>query len=374
MKTIYPRNGHFTYQIDEKSFSAQATAGSDPSIISALDKLTWDKIFDDAIEGASSALVKTGLSILFGPTPWESKVSGQLQTIIGRLDDILDEIRALRTYIRDEQRKQYRDALHAQLTTHIATLTSYMAGIRQERKLEGNLKYLFLDAVESLTDGIGYIANHNESETNRPIGIPLFAAVESGLVMLIVCQRILDLPTSTTKKLIADYTKIFKIWGDSLINDCQPIISAINSESTYLCDFPHRGALEAGGVGGSTIRSAIQPTESICYAVIDGGLDKPFVLIRVEAEEYPKSESHLPTSRFPFPYSYTGGPNIFGETTWIVGGLTGTADRATRMVQDLNNRRNDLLENLEQLRKVQLMIDSIASAPARLARLLKHEV
>ncbi|BCF90109.1 hypothetical protein PPGU16_31760 [Paraburkholderia largidicola] len=345
--------------------------------MAALEALDWDTILQRAAESAAGGIAAGVVKTLLGPTEWERQISADLQTIIGKLDVILDEIRELRKYIRDANRANTRAALQADLVGPISTLTDYMVGIRHAKKLDPRLRSLFELATNDLTLGLSRVINYQEPDSARPLGIPLYASIEAGLIMLVIAHNVLEIPKATTRAQIETYAKTFAEWRSILKADADGLLVTVNAETAYLTSYPHRGALEIGGLHGNSqfdcTGRQYDPREggnTLVFGVIDGGVDKPFVIVRMDLEPY-TVENLEKADRFPFPWSVSG-VGCGGLAVWaMVAGASGAYGRTQVMVRGLNTRRDTLLENAEQLRKLLLVIDSLGSAPVRLGKLLQ---
>ncbi|MGO4307338.1 hypothetical protein [Cupriavidus sp. RAF12] len=363
------------YRFDSQTFISELQPFAGNVIADAINNLDWDEILQRAANSAAEGLGAGVISMILGSNRWEQQIAEDLQKVISKLDVILDEIRELRKYIRDSNRANTRAALQADLIGPIITLTDYMRGIRAAGELDDSLRRLFELATNDLTLGLSRVVKYQEPESDRPLGIPLYASIEAGLIMLIIAHKALEIPDGTTKAQVETYIGTFAEWQSVLKTDADAWLGKINAETAFLIGFPHRGALEGGGPKNSpTLFDCTGGNmASICYGVIDGGIDKPFKFERVDVEEYDTHQigASIPTELFPFPYTYHGpGGCMHLQNNKIVGGDSTAAFRAILMVKDLNSRRSVLLENAEQLRKLQLVVDSLGTAQLRLRNLV----
>ena len=62
---------------------------------------SWDNILEKVGEVVLQKIGGVALSEVFGPNKWKAQVSNDLSTIILKLDEILDEIRKHRDFIRE---------------------------------------------------------------------------------------------------------------------------------------------------------------------------------------------------------------------------------------------------------------------------------
>src|ERR1700740_2809479 len=80
---------------------------------------SWDTLLDKGVAGAESAIASAVLSEILGPDAWEREVTDDLTAVIGKLDQILTEIRALRQFITDALRSSWREILRVNVQARI---------------------------------------------------------------------------------------------------------------------------------------------------------------------------------------------------------------------------------------------------------------
>lgn len=371
MKIIEHTFSPFRYRFDSESFIAEGLPTATAEFVAALEGLDWETILERAAESAASGIAVGVLKILAGPTQWEKRISEDLQNIIGKLDLILDEIRELRKYIRDVNRASIRAALKADLTGPILNLTGYMDGIRKARKLDGEAREMFRRATGDLTQGLSRVVTYQEPDSSRPLGIPLYASIEAGLIMLIIAHKTLKIDVGVTKGLVDAYMNTFSEWEEVLKSDASNLLDKINSEMAYISGYPHRGAMEvAGPKEHPRLFNCLTDSRTLIYVIIDGGVDKPFSVVGLDIEDYDINKL-ASVDKFPFPWGLGLNPVCFrGESQVFPAADAAAYGRASVMINELNSRRGALLENAEQLRKLKLVIESLAAAQTRLPKLV----
>lgn len=366
---ITPAGGFFAFEITPLGLLTKKTSLTPGGVLDAtIKELTWEKLLDLATGGIKNKIGEAILGRLLGPTDWEREVSTQLEEIIGKLDTILDEIRELRIYINESQRMMWRDTLQTKLRIHVIALTALMAGARAAGKLEGKPLEFFTLQTNDLYDGLAEIT-FMTPDSLRPDGIPLYAAVQAGLLMLVVAHRILGIEAATTNSLLSNFITAFGMWHGKIKDLASTKTATIEAEVNFFNSFPHRGALSVGNSEGGGF---CPPTDIVRFAVlvnIDGGVEKPYTFVGYELEPFNIREVNS-TNFVVFPLPYPSWSSYVDPNTGICGGMGQAGVLAIHMCNMLNVRRNNLLENIENLRKLQLVLTGLSDAQVRFRNLI----
>lgn len=366
---ITPVGGFFAFEITPAGILATETKLTPGGVLDkAIKELSWEKLLDQATGGIQNAIAEQVLSKILGPSDWERDVSSKLEEIIGKLDDMLDEIRELRVYINESQRQMWRDTLHAKLKLHILGLTSFMAGARATGTLEGNELVLFTLQANSLYDGLAEIA-FMTPDSPRPDGVPLYAAVQAGLLMLIVSHRILGIQNETTKNLLSRFVSVFSMWHKKIQDQTSAKTLEVQAEISFFNNFPLRGALSVGDESGGGFLRPDSIDRFAVYVIIDGGVDRPYTFVNYEFVPF-KTTEYDPSKFTFFPLPYPSWSHYVDPRTGFCGGAGQAGYLAIHMCNMLNARRLALLESIENVRKLQLVVTGLADAEARFANLL----
>lgn len=324
-------------------------------------ELTWEALLDSATEGVVGAIGGKIVSEILGPDDWERGVSNQLSTIISMLDEILEKVIQLQNYITNDRREAWRAISFAQITSNVFTLTDLIAGAKRTGTLSGNQLDVFKSTTTTLLENLQYIAIYNEHGQYQ--AIPLYAAIESGLLMLVAAFRILDIPIEET---VLRFVNTFKTW-EQVVNDLkQSQLPEITAEVDSLNNFPHRGALAVGGPGGHgyiPFAYSGNNDRTAVIIIIDGGMEKPFAYVRDEFLDYSLRDPYDPNRipLFPKPYFFSSHVSPDGNAP----GLSYAHQRSADLIRDLNARRTSAIDKLESLRRLQLVISGLSDAQTR---------
>lgn len=358
-------------------------------------QLSWDQILDAAYSkvgeeikkglpgGIVSGVVSVLLDRTLGPDKWEQSVTEQLKEVIAKLDQILDEIRALRGFITEHERQTWREILRARITGGISILERYLPAIREDGTMEGLTSTILGTALAQLEQDLEEVSNRRELETNRPLGIPLYAAVQASVLLIASVQYLTRVDRKSTLQLLNDYESLLTLWSSTLNDPLAARIKASSAEAAFLQSIPKRGHITTTGPNFASVTAPTDHRVMAVFVVIEGGLDAPFKFVRLEhgnvydkarPEEHAKwvnesnSSGTFPLEVFPLrllaipPLSVGNvNNNHYPSHAEIVAG-------AHEMCNKLNSRRNALLDSVEETRKLQEAQASIASGAERLNR------
>ena len=368
MLEIKPRESFYSFSLSaDRLYVAPAVGGA----VVVAGKLVWDvilaKLVETIIKEVGTAIGKEVASRLFGSkTPWEQEISSNMREVIAKLDQILDEIAALREYWKEDARQQWRNILDAQVTTHIKEITKYFEGARSAGKLTDPLRSLITLQLNDLSNALGNIANYRDPTTKQPVTLPLYAAIEAGVIMAVLTQRALDLPPEVSKSTVNEYCGIFSEWSRILEEKLAPIRAWSVAEVALLDGWPKKGAMAyATNPAAATNQS---PMVSLWFVLLQGGANNQFSFELVQEEiDYFNNGPYL---AYPFPYGFEGISAGLAETV----GNQIAYQRGLRMVSDLNARRAHFLEQLDLMRGIQEVISSLDHGRSRMAALLPTAV
>jgi hypothetical protein len=349
-----------------------------------LSALSWEWAAGKAIEGAGSALTNYALNKILGPNPWETSVTQQLSEISLKLDQVLNEIKALRPYIRDEIRQQWRDKLRAGVYANIIGVGTSIAAAREQGNLSGNDVEQLNIYVNNLGTSIREICSYSDNQGN-PLGMPLYSSVCSGIIMFNIGQRVLQISKTTINADMEYFKTRFKDWSSILEQQAKTMIDNIQASERELTDFPREGFVSWTGYHGQAYLDAGPTGEGqsdfVCYfkGRIDGGLTNDFrksgelEIVPVGrfidlAYDHAYPLDRLPDSAFPLIPQYLtqfrppqdGHFGIEQPGTNINQRFVAERNFSDLVIIKLNAKRNSVISTWDDIRKLQSVAGAIA--------------
>jgi predicted hydrocarbon binding protein len=343
-----------------------------------------DEILDSAVEAVVDSIGKeiggAVIKKIFGSqNKWEKEVSSQLSIIINKLDEIIQSIEELKQFFRESQLQSIREMLRVVVIGNIQTISDVIDDIRTEKKLTAASKDQLTQATKDLSVCIDGILRYVEENTNKPLGLPLYGAVQAGVIMLDVGFRILNSKLAKSK-LERAIVKLEE-WHRYLNDISLPMISSAHSETTYLesqqklatCSLESRSNQYTQGIN-------INEYYTILKVRIEGGASKDFRFVDFETgEEFLGREYQAiydtlisKSTQFPFPYGFRPYYASHGHYTEVLDIRRNVYYMVLPMINTLNSRRGSLLLNLKNISDIQSLMNSLSLSQLRLAKIKKN--
>lgn len=387
MQEIKPVDRPYSIQIkDQRLFvapAAAAGAGAGAAVVVAV-KWIWDvilsKVIASAVESFGQEVGKRAAEALFGGanSAANRQINAKLDVVIGKLDEVLFAIRALGPLFREISLQTLRERLRAEMLTLIEAnllVIERVANADSESKKEEAMTDLkrLSEQLDFLT---GSILNYQEEGTGRPLGLPMYAAVQAGLVTMFIAFRVRG--EDCTAQFERAKTR-FREWHNFLEKQTAPLRENVEREVAFLNGLPHATAMGIGNyedAGGIRFFMHTVSTNQNCFfvdAVIEGSAEVPFRLVEIRRgadfvwwDDAKFAEVVKNGPQWPYPYNFNNQPPTTiadNPVYWI--GLY-----AQKFVAEVNERRNAMLQTAEALQDLQDIMDSLLLAPDQLKLLL----
>lgn len=357
----------------------------------ALLKNAWEGLPGGIVSGATGAIVGAIIDKIVGTDKWQEEVTGQLTVIIQKLDEILSEIRALREYLRDDRRAEWRSEMQALVTTDIQSLSARLAAVHTDGKLFEANRQIINQLQLALEQTIGRLSNKLDPHTGRPEGIPFYAGIVASWILLFEAKMLAGERPAATAQLLRNYQTLFEGWEKILNENLHSKNAIALPEVEFFRNFPKRGWVGTSLVNfmPSIDRSLLTlEKQNAVFGVIEGGLEAPYRFVRLDLESYAlpttiaKFKNGLP-DQFPTPYNQAFAGLAFakglsditaGDTAAVRLPLQFATENeliflANQMCNDLNTRRSRLIEELEGIRKLQMVQKAIKENAMRFGEL-----
>lgn len=322
-----------------------------------IDKFTWDWVIDKGASGIGSAVAGALLERLLGPNGWQSGVSSQLREIIQKLDEILDAIHKLQEFIKANDRANWRSTLEAGLASDVQMIMAALAGIKAKGgDVTGFERQKLEQATFQLEKDLRFLVNYQDPNVGYQIGLPLYAAVKSGLVQLLACQKLLGAVTATRVETAASFRPAFDRWTTFVRDYRRAKSDVIDAQVKRLSTWPRKAPISYGGPGGSEAYSPnyAVPRATLISVEISGSIDAPFTKVG-DFTLQPFNTLDDAMAAFAagpiFPEMFGPMPAISmpimpPTNVWDIGGMVYARNNTQRMLNHLNGIRQSVIDDL----------------------------
>lgn len=380
MLTTTVGNANIEYKFDGFRFYVAPAVGAGAVVAG---KIVWDVVLSKIVQeiakeigkGVGQELIKR----LFGSS--NQDVAKRLTEISQKLDQVIASIEGLKTFIVLNGIQDYKNEAAASIESYMMAIGGHLRGAAAAGKLEGKDEELMTAQVAAFTISLGTLIARKAQ--NVPICLPMFLSIQAGLTMLVLSQRILHVKKTTTLALLEGYQRHFDEWIAILESSLRTMTPGVEAEGTALISFPRQGTIgygntEIGVWEGGGIEFA-KPFYSL-VATIDGNVAEPFRLIKIERLQHPGYPDQLMWDQPEFGVWYASPsifsiPNVtafgFGQSV-VEGreGLPAANSRALILVNELNNRRDALLKQIDVLAGLREAVTSIQTGTSQLRTLV----
>lgn len=370
------------YTLSSGSFSAENLM---PELGAAsVRDLGWDALLDEVFSEAASAL-GGGLGDelvkrLTGGAPWEREVSAKLDTVIARLQDIVVAIRALEKLFRVEIVRGLQERLDADLRGGVRLIAALITRIRIEGLTDALRDQLTLEVTNLQHMVLSTLEYKEHGNEGRPLGLPLYAGVQSCVLMIVIGQRILG--TGMGDEIVKEMIRRFGQWADFVEEQLADMRQPAEAEAVFLNSIPKRAPMTSCNLpqstagGGPCFFRHLEPTDPwLLYGVIEGDVNTPFRIVameegpkynRFDSAPYFKEAVHG-VPQFPLWARYASPPAHYAGA---VPNVEPVGARAIFLLQQtceaLEARRIALLSTLDSIRDLQAIRDSLLLADGRM--------
>ncbi|WP_137823071.1 hypothetical protein [Pseudomonas sp. D(2018)] len=363
------------YSLTETSLYAISTQSNSSS------DFPWDEILYSVADSIAASL-GGGIGAIIveavrsSEKDWRESVSKQLEMVNQKLDQILNEIRALQEFIAENERASTRQMLHAQITTHINGVTDILENIKKHKKFSDDLREQLHKSVFSLATSVDTLIEYKGIRSETPFALPLYASIQSGLIILALGYRILEL--SLFEEKTPRVIEKFEQWRAYLEDHIKPKIAEAYTETEHLNNYPKFGYLAVANTDNNlSYHPAYKDKTYLVFAKITGSSNEQFRLLELGKGpvigNYDTSlegiqeviEQHIVPNHFPSPYYFMvlSPKNESRHTLAILMG---------KMISELNDRRDKLVLKLSYIEEVQNLIKSLDSGEKLINRLGDH--
>ncbi|MFJ7110136.1 hypothetical protein ACIQU2_21455 [Pseudomonas sp. NPDC098740] len=379
MHKIITINGLYLLSKSKLSFQSNAVQALSEDRGSVIDEIldsAVETVVDSIGKGVGGEVIK---KIFGSQNKWEKEVSSQLSIIINKLDEIIQSIEELKKFFRESQLQTIREMLRVVVIGNIQTISDVINDIRSEKKLTAASKDQLTQATKDLSVCIDGILRYVEENTNKPLGLPLYAAVQAGVIMLDVGFRILN--SKLAKPKLERAIVKFEEWHSYLNDISLPMISSAHSEATFLenqqklatCSLESRSNQYTQGIN-------IIEYYTILKVKIEGGANKDFRFVDFEKGEEFLGENYKEvydtliskSPQFPFPYGFRPYYASYGHYIEVLDIRRNVYYMILPMITTLNSRRGSLLLNLKYISDIQSLMNSLSLSKLRLTKIKKN--
>ncbi|MDF2652634.1 MAG: hypothetical protein K0Q73_8439 [Paenibacillus sp.] len=367
-----------TYSFSQNSFSATSTM-YDYTNEGGFD---WDALLNKVIDSAAAefggAVGKELAKRIFNsPTAWEKETSLKLDLIISKLDEILSAIAALRELIHQDILQSIREQVRSQIAAHIHSIGDIISDVKQHKRLTETSHDQLVIVTVLLKSGLDSLLDYRDEATKKPLGLPLYAAAQAGVIMLTLGYRLMGstLSNGIVERAVSKFTE----WQQYADNIIAPLIAEANDEANNLNNFVKFAPMDIANDEEGSFHSNYQPgNEYLIMGRIAGSANEPFTIIDTPNGpmfDYTKwLESYanlvLGVPQFPPPYNFVHRRPFWPYEVIHVSVRAECSGRLFRMVEWLNARRIRLLQKLAYIDDVQKLIRSLEAGKRRLEKLV----
>lgn len=243
---------------------------------------SWKWALQSAGGGVLSAAAGMVFDEIVGPSNWERETTEKLNQIIAKLDEILNEIAALRTFITEEGRERWRETLKARICGRIEDIAGHITSARDRGAISADDRIQLHSATASLKEAIGDIAAYSDKSGN-PLGMPLYVSVAAAVPILHVAQRLLSISKEILNNDLDRFSATMKQWSSIMEKKAKEMIDQIQPFEAYLTTFPQTGFIAWTSYSGQDYLDSGPTREGhpnyICWGKgsLEGGLNSGFV-------------------------------------------------------------------------------------------------
>ncbi|QZA96198.1 hypothetical protein K3369_20915 [Pseudomonas mandelii] len=367
-----------TYSFSQNSFSATPTLYD----YTNEEGFDWDALLNKVIDSAAaefgSAIGKELAKRIFNsPTAWEKETSLKLDLVISKLDEILSAVAALRELVHQDILQSIREQVRSQIAAHIHSISDIMSDVRQHKRLTETSRDQLVIVTVLLKSGLDSLLDYRDEVTQKPLGLPLYAAAQTGVIMLTLGYRLMG--STLSGGIVERAVNKFTEWQQYANNIITPLIAEVNGEANNLNSFVKFAPMAISNDDEGNFHSNYQPgNEYLIMGRIAGSANEPFTIIdtpngpmfdyRKWVESYTNLVLNVP--QFPSPYNFVHRMPLWPYEIVHISARDDSFGRLFRMVEWLNARRSALLKKLAYIDDVQKLIRSLEAGKQRLGTLV----
>ena len=337
-----------------------------------------DKVIDSAAEEFGGAIGKELAKRIFNsPTAWEKETSLKLDLIISKLQDILNAIAALRELIHQDLLQTIREQLRSQIFAHINSISDIVTDVRKHKRLTTASHDQLNIITALLKTSIGSLLDYRDEVTQKPLGLPLYAAIQTGLIMLTLGYRLMSsqLSNGVVERAVNKFTE----WQQYANDIIAPLITEANVEANNLDNVVKYAPMAISNDDEGNFHSNYEPgNEYLIMGRIAGSANEPFTVVgtsngpkfdyRKWTDSYTDLVLNVP--QFPAAYGFVHRWPLYPYEVLHVRASGDANNRLYIMVDWLNARRSALLQKLTYIEEVQKLTRSLEAGKRRLGTLV----
>ena len=395
---VSPVDQAYTYELEGDRWNIVPRFAAKPLANAfALPKVTpkslpWDGTI--TVTAGQLALAAAGAALAERLMDGAGQVINELDKVVRKLDEILNEIRALREFIREQDRAHWRSVLESEVGAYLG-----IAGNQLSAAKNGVLPELehkrFSEAISGLMFSLERISNFSDAAIGKRVSLPLYAGVKAGILMLAAGDKFLQADPTARVNNVKSFEPLFVQWR-AIVKEMTDSTSRVaQSKVEFLNGFTKTAVIGVGGRDGVQSLNYLDtmPRATFIYLTIHGSPDEPFRIERMWVEpvdtlnlavrryfhmEVPDAQQ---VPRFPLPwvaYFPSGnlddnGPHPNGTEVYV-GGLPLAQRRAAELVADLNAKRDSLFnDDLAQIADLGALTEGLTKGFDELVEVARSE-
>lgn len=342
----------------------------------------WDALLNKVIDSAAaefgSAIGKELAKRIFSsPTAWEKETSLKLDLVISKLDEILSAVAALRELIHQDLLQSIREQVRSQIAAHIHSIGDIISDVRKNKRLTETSRDQLIVVTVLLKSGLDSLLDYRDEVTQKPLGLPLYAAIEAGVIMLTLGYRLMG--STLSSGIVERAVNKFTEWQQYASNIIAPLMAEVDAEANSLNGYVKFAPMAISNDEEGNFHSNYQPgNEYLIMGQVAGSANEPFTIIGAQngpmfdyrkwVDSYNSLVRDVP--QFPPPYNFVHRMPLWPYEIVHISARSDSFSRLFRMVEWLNARRSTLLQKLAYIEDVQKLIRSLETGKQRLGSLI----